>query len=525
MNTHIAVVAVPLFLRETIAVIIPALRALVDRAIAIVVFSVTALFCARVDPGVRVIAVSRTLAKAIPIIIVWIVCPDWSSTGNEQQEYEAGKAFHCRESTLPQATRVSLESEVEMRAAWIGLLLLTLLAPGCEAGMGGPGEEEEDWKPVDRRLLVEVSAVDRGDVSDHLETTGILESLSQAEIIPETTGRVQEISAEEGAWVEAGQTLALIGNPSLEASLNRARIERDSAKRAAAKAQDLFDRGAISQQELDSALDSYQTAKASWSEATATQGFTVVRAPISGEVVSVDIRVGEQAGTSRAFHLVDTRSMRVVTELPEMDLVRLKKDQAVELSSAYETRDLETGAATPPVTVVGLVQHVGRVIDPTKGTARVIISVEDEEGALRPGQFLRVRVEVDQHTDVLRVPRMAVIWDGFEAITWRMVEAPEKVIADTMRKAPGHQEPGKRGEEDEEDEPDLSPWEDVPRRMAQKARVDLGYQDDLWVEILSGLNEGDEVILEGNTNLREKSLLRLPDDPDLKGLDEDEDDE
>jgi multidrug efflux pump subunit AcrA (membrane-fusion protein) len=61
--------------------------------------------------------------------------------------------------------------------------------------------------------------------------------------------------------------------------------------------------------------------------------------------------------------------------------------------------------------------------------------------------------------------------------------------------------------------------------MAQKVRLDLGYTDDRWVEIREGLEEGEEVVLEGNTSLREESLLRLPGDPDLQGLDEDEDKE
>jgi membrane fusion protein (multidrug efflux system) len=405
-----------------------------------------------------------------------------------------------------------------IRQLCLALPILISCSDGTR-GMGGGSDDEKDSPLVDRRLLVAVGAVERGDVADHLETTGILESLSQAQIIPEVTGRVEEITVTEGDWVESGQVLALIGNPSIEASLDRARIERASARQSADKARELFAQGAISQLEFDQALDAEKTADISWREATENEGFTKIKAPISGEVVAIDIHVGEQAGGARAFHLVDTRSLRVITELPELDLNKLKRDQVVELSSAYEVRDSETGRAERPIAVKGHVEYVGRVIDPAKGTARVIIGVDDEAD-LRSGQFLRVRIQVDVHQDVLRVPRMAVVWDGFESIAWQIVDAPEEVIIDSMRMRRESKE-GENGDEDAE-EPDLSAWDGVPMRMARKIRVDLGYQDDRWVEIVDGLEEGEVVVLEGNTNLREKSLLRLPDDPDLNGLDEDQ---
>ena len=111
-----------------------------------------------------------------------------------------------------------------------------------------------------------------------------------------------------------------------------------------------------------------------------------------------------------------------------------------------------------------------------------------------------------------------MVWDGFEAIAWRVVEAPEDLVVESM------QIPSEDDRANDDDESNLEIWEGVPRRMARKARLSLGYQDDLWIEILDGLNEGDEVVLEGNTSLRDESLLRLPDDPDLRRPDEEEDD-
>ena len=80
-------------------------------------------------------------------------------------------------------------------------LLLCALAGACGGGDGGPGhkggkggpesgEEESDDADPNRRVLVQVAAVERAQVRDELATTGVLESEAQADIVPETSGTV-----------------------------------------------------------------------------------------------------------------------------------------------------------------------------------------------------------------------------------------------------------------------------------------------------------------------------------------------
>lgn len=387
---------------------------------------------------------------------------------------------------------------------------------GGEYGGGGWGQPAEQG---DRRILVEVEAVERGSVADHLETAGTIESEAQADITAETSGTVTQVMVEEGDDVRRGQLLALIENPSLDASASRATIELERAEADLERARTLHAQQAISDTELRQAEISYRTAQASAQEAQQTQGFTRVTSPIDGTVAIRDVRVGEVA-SGRVFQVVDLHRLRVIVQLPEKDLSRVHVGQAVHLSGAY---DEDSGAS-------GTVARISPVVDATSGTVRVTIQISPDQQILRPGQFARVRIEVDRHSDVITIPRRALVWEDGEPVAWVVTDAPppeaeaaeEEAVAeaDAEPKAGGGllgrlfgkgDQPTAEDENTEEETPEEA--EDIPQRVVERRVLDIGYQDTEQVEISEGLQEGEPVVVLGNANLREGSAVRLPEDP------------
>ncbi|MCB9779538.1 MAG: efflux RND transporter periplasmic adaptor subunit [Alphaproteobacteria bacterium] len=407
------------------------------------------------------------------------------------------------------------------------LFLATLLAcsgggggpgggPGGKGGKGGKGGMEEGQEP-DRRVLVEAAPVARGEVSDHLVTTGSLESEAQADIVPEATGVVTQLLVEEGDQVKKGQLLAVLSNPSLEAGAQRAKLELERAETDAQTARDLHGRGAISDTDLRTAEQALATARTAFSEAAATAGFTRIDAPIAGTVSVRNLRVGEVAGGTMAFQIVDLSRLRVMVQLPEKDLARVREGQPVVLQGAYD----EDARGT------GVVRRISPVVDPQSGTVRVTIDVDADTTDLRPGQFVKVRVEVDRHDDVLTIPRRALVWIDGDPVAWKVVEGKAKADEEEGEDAPAdgaeekkeegglfaglfgdEEKAGEDGEDDQKDEP--PPW---PLREAERADLEIGFQDPQLVEVISGLDEGDLVVTIGNGNLRGGTPLRLPDDP------------
>lgn len=416
---------------------------------------------------------------------------------------------------------------------WLVAGVLALGALGCEGGgeqgsRGGRqdrGEQGPSAPGPERRVLVGSAVVEQADVADHLVTSGTLESEAQADIVPEATGVVTRIYAEEGDDVRKGQVLAVIANPSLDANAERAQLELDRARLAAEEARRLHENGAISDTELRDAETAFRTAKASFEEAARSRGFTRVESPISGTVAVRDVRLGEVAGANRAFQVVDLARLRVVVQLPEKDLPRVREGQPVLMTGAYDDDQTATGR----------VQRVSPVVDATTGTVRVTIAVDPGQDALRPGQFVKARIEVDRHEAVSTIPRRALVWDDGEPVAWRIIEAeaPEPETPEDGAEDEPEDEPGflagvfGGGEDDEaadEAEPEGDPWEGIPRRGVEKARLEIGFVDTERVEIIEGLALGEQVVTAGNANLRAETLIKLEGDPDpVKPEAEDED--
>ena len=382
-------------------------------------------------------------------------------------------------------------------------LLLACGGPPEEALYSSSGGDEEP----DRRVLVEAEPVVRGSVSDHLETSGTIDSEVQADIVPETTGVITEIFVEEGDVVTIGQVLAELANPSLDAGASRAGIELERAARELNKAKGLYSQGAISDRELQEARDALRTAQASYNEATRTRGFTRITSPIAGTVTMRDVRLGEVAGTSRAFQVVDLSQLRVVVQLPEKDLARLSMGQVARLAGAY---DEEASAS-------GSISRISPVVDPGTGTVRVIIALDPDQETLRPGQFVKAQIEVDRHDDVLTIPRRALVWEDGESVAWVVVDAPAETVQseNDEEEADGGFWSKMFGDEEAAEEETSSASFDYPRRVAEQRRLRVDFVDAIQVEVLEGVEEGELVITVGNTMLRPETPVRLPDDPVL----------
>ena len=328
--------------------------------------------------------------------------------------------------------------------------------------------------------------------------------MAEANLTPETTGTVVEIRVEEGDRVHKGQVLAVLANPNLDANLSRAQAEVARTAAEHERMAELFRQGAVSDTELQASQHALATARTSLEEAERTQGFTRLVSPIRGTVSARDLRYGEVAGGQRAFQVVDLSRLRVVVQMPERDLPRLAVDQPVTLKSVYE----DGGSATAKVA------RIAPVVDATTGTVRVTLLVDSQDNQLRPGQFVSARIEVGRHVDVLVIPRSALRYEEGRPLAYR-VEIKE----------PEEEEEGEEGEKkkgDDEDDDEKEPDYPGPHRVAKTVPIEVGFMDLQWVEVVGGLEEGDPVVTLGNEGLRDDVRVRLPDDPVLASVEDDE---
>lgn len=350
---------------------------------------------------------------------------------------------------------------------------------GC-GDLSGDGEKDEKVVPV---TVVSVEPVVRGSVSEQLTTTSVVEAERSADLVPVSPGVVLSVHADDGDRVRRGDLLAVLESVSLSAGADRSRAEVARLEKQVADMKRLRERGAVSARELDDLEYQLASARTNAREASRSFGQTRLTAPFDGVVARRSVKVGELANQV-AFQIVDLSAMRVVVDLPERDVGRVAVGQPVVLESAY---DAELKGS-------GTVSRMAPVIDATTGTFRVTVDVDPQDDlALRPGQFVNVHVEVDRHDGVLVVPRKALLWEDGKPIVYTKAPAPPpEPSADGTPPAPAP-EPGE------------------PAFVAARTTLQVGLMDEDAVEVLGGVDEGAEVVVVGQSNLKDGARIRAAD--------------
>jgi membrane fusion protein (multidrug efflux system) len=423
-----------------------------------------------------------------------------------------------------------------MRRCLLLLVALTLLLAACGGGPktgkrgmrgrgGDHGDGGDDAPPPDPRTLVEAVEVTTGAVGEYVVSSAVVESEAAVDLLPEASGVVTSIRVEEGDAVHKGQVLAVIENPNLEATLERARAELERVEQTYGEMQRLREANAVSERELLDAHHALVTARTTFDEAQRMGANTRLVSPIDGHVATRYVKVGQLIGSATpAFQVVDLDQLRVVAMLPERDLAHIRVGQPAKLVPVYDEA----------LEVPGEVLRLSPVVDSQTGTFRVTVAPMDGDQVLRPGQFVSVRIQVDYHDDTLVLPRRAVLYDRGEPYVFRVAEAPEEEdpegdeedegeseeeegepgfldkikakIAEFQEKAAEAQ--GMGGGEEEEDLPG-------PKRQAERVEIELGFIEVETVEVLGGLEPGDLVVSLGHEALRDEARVRLPEDPTM----------
>lgn len=372
-------------------------------------------------------------------------------------------------------------------------LLTAVLFLGCGEKESGE-DRKRDWKPAVPAVLVKAESISIGTVTDTIEVTGTLESINQVNIIPETTGVIQSITVREGDIVTKDQILAQVINANAVANLERSQIEVERISREFNKSKRLQAQGAISEREFQDLQSQLKTAQTSLSEAQATAKKSSIRAPIDGIVALVNVREGELATTTQLFQIVQPDRLRLVASVPERDLIHLKENQSVEIQAAYSAEHK----------VTGVIERIAPVVDPTTGSVRVFINVEEGQQVLRPGQFVKAQVEVDRHENTIVVPKDGVVYEDGEAYAYIVTDAPPseepEKSDESLEDASGQEDRSER---------DSKKKERSPKLVADRRSLKLGYSDARWVEVLEGVALNEQIITIGNHTLEDDSPITL----------------
>jgi RND family efflux transporter MFP subunit len=393
---------------------------------------------------------------------------------------EAQKGF-AKEKGMPRMKKIWI-------TGLVGLLVGSLL--GCSSSSTGQAPQAKvDGKPP---VAVDVAQAQTRDLIEGIEVVGSLTPKIESRVKSEYAGIVTEVYVTEWVRVKGGQPLARLDTREADALRQKAQAAVEGARanvlqaevggkradREADRARNLKESGLITQQNLDDALTEQAASQARISAAQAQflaaekelhliqtrLAKAVIRAPIDGVVAQRDVNVGDlvgEAGSTRVlFRIVDNRLLDLTVTVPSNEMARIRVGQSLDF----------TTDALPGRTFSGQVKFINPAVNETDRSIKVIAEIRNDPEVLKSGLFVKGRMVTGRRAKVLEIPRTALVdWD---------VKVRQGDI-----------------------------WV-VEQGLAKRRRVQTGGLDRDWVEVTSGLREGDGVIIRGGSNVQDGDRVK-----------------
>lgn len=297
-------------------------------------------------------------------------------------------------------------------------------------------------------IPVTVAAVKSRDVTLWQEFSGRLEAVDRVDIRPRVGGAILSVAFREGALVKAGDLLFTIDPAPYEASVAQAAGQVASAQAKVALAKTELERGrklsdnrTISQSDLDQRQNAVTEAEAGLKTAQAVLrsaqlelDYTQVRAPVSGRVGRVAITAGNlvAAGSASA----------VLTTLVSVDPIYASFNASEEIVARSLSKLEPTDSSLPPIyqipveigtladngtPIAGKLQMIGNQVDAASGTIPVRAVIDNPQGRLIPGQFVRIRMGEPQPDKRILVSEKAIGTDQDKKFVF-VVGADNKIV-------------------------------------------------------------------------------------------------
>ena len=341
----------------------------------------------------------------------------------------------------------------------------------------------------EQEVSFETAKVEYQDIHTSITATGTIEPVTSVTVGTQVSGIVSKLYVDYNTVVKKGQVIAELDKTNLTSELNRAKAELTSAQSTLTyeqanfkRYQTLFDKGLVSANDYESAKLSYEkarqtvsSARESVQKAQTNLGYATITSPIDGVVLSKSVEEGQTVAASfntpELFTIAqDLTDMRVIANIDEADIGGVKEGQRV----------IFTVDAFPEDKFEGQVTQVRQEATTTSNvvTYEVVISAPNKDLKLKPGLTANVTIFTLEKNHVLAAPAKALRFIPNEALLKpdqkiEDIEAPQKV------------------------------WT-LEGNTFKAHKVETGITNGMLTEIVSGIKEGTEVLVDFNISGNEQ---------------------
>jgi len=362
--------------------------------------------------------------------------------------------------------------------------------------LSGCGKEEEKAAvKAPPPLAVNTVTVNRKQFPLWVQFTGMTKAVSDQEIRARVSGRLEKRYFEDGAYVKKGDKLFLIEPAQYQSNLDAARSKkmRDEAALALARAdvkryqplvkEGLAARSTLEQYEAkrDSLLAAISADEAAIRNAELELSYTLITAPISGQVSSRKVDVGNLVGYGESTILttiVQTDQIYAYFSPPEKYVQKIYRYKSRENLPAFIEVRGQGDDIFKRKRLNGFVDFSNNKVDPLTSTVTMRATINNEEHSLYPGTFVYVNVFITDQFNFTMVPPQAILEDQLGKFVYTV---------DTNNTA---------------------------KRTAVKPVISARY----YVSVSKGLKDGDKVLISGLVKVKEGRSLTPKDVTETEGV-------
>jgi RND family efflux transporter MFP subunit len=340
--------------------------------------------------------------------------------------------------------------KMQNRAAGPVVLLTALLLAGCREKVESP--VSENLPPA----VVRVQTVESKQRVATEEVVGTVRPKLSSVIEAKVSGKIEKMLVVPGRNVKADELLVQLDAREVQAQLDQALALRQQAESDSKRATDLFQQKILSQSEYDNAQSKFRVADAAATQAETLLGYTKVAAPFAGVITRKYADVGDLASPGKPLlEMEDARDLRLEADVPEAVISHLALGDKPGVRVSGVSNELD-----------GVVSEIAPAADPNSRTFLVKLDLPPTSG-LRAGQFGRAAMPVGE-TSALRAPASSVVQRGQMELIFVVMN--------------GH---------------------------AQLRIVKTGKRIGDEVEIVSGVDAGEQVVVDGAVNLVDGQPLTI----------------
>jgi len=301
----------------------------------------------------------------------------------------------------------------------------------------------------------------------YLELQGDVMTKQNVLIYPEMAGTLYRVYVKEGQNVKKGQILATIDDGGLSSSLAQMRTQAELAKTTFERQKRLWEQSIGSEIQYLQAKTQYEAQTSAVKQMESQVGKSTMRAPFSGvidDVIKDQGTVVSPGPSSEVFRIVNLSDMYVEVQVPEAHLANVTKGKDVEIFFPVLGSTIQTK-----------VRQTGNFINPGNRAFNIEIPVPNNEGNIKPN--LTAVAKINDYTNE------------------NAILIPQSVVSEN---ATGEQYVYLTKQNDSENE-----------LTAKRVIIKLGLTQGDYVEVVSGLSVGDNIVVEGARSVRNNQKVRV----------------